>query len=305
MKAHPDAGGHTGAQSVRHAVCRHQSHRLQRMPDVAQRTGRTAGRVGLFGSRVEVVTTPLVADLELTAHTGSGQLAFPLVQRIAAAEIVRTGVAAAFVDGAVVVVFPLVERTAAVGTPIGRGALSANTTDRRQALADFTADLRALLSVVDRQPFAGRAAVFTARVCRGRPGTGPAFDRLQLLAMLPLMDGEKFTPVAARLRWRRRFGRRRSRVNVEKPVVGVLFTEVALQFDVVATAVKNLQEDCQSIKKLRRSELGAEPSDKRVYIVHGRGVSWVCFGNTQPANSRPLFQLHATPVPTSELSAEY
>ena len=96
--------------------------------------------------------------------------------------------------------------------------------------------------------------------------------------MLPFIGQQKLAPVSLRL-WLRRgpgLNQRRSCVNVEQPIVGMIFTEPASQPDVVPAAVKDLKEDHQSIEKLCTGELGAEPGDKRVYILPGWGPVRLC-----------------------------
>ena len=125
-----------------------QPQHIGRSMNAGQVDGRSIGSGGVQLSGLKVVFPILVAGLELGETQLLQQLLVPL-QGLLLLEVVRAVVARALVEGGVGALFPAVEGTAAVPTPVTGLGLTMAASELRQAATDFAVQLAGLATIVE------------------------------------------------------------------------------------------------------------------------------------------------------------
>jgi hypothetical protein len=185
-------------------------------------------------------------------------------------QVARAAVARTLVEGAVGTLFPAVEGTVAVGTPIRNfpGAMAGRKLG--QAAADFTKQLAGLATVIEIEEIARRTAMSTATV--GRRGACALSPYGSQGSAMPLLIAvTQLQPVPGGLRRRRRGGlnQRGLGIDVKIAVVRMLLAEVVARLRLGLSSGENLLQFSNELLQVLASKFPAEPKHQTCYLTHG------------------------------------
>jgi len=185
-------------------------------------------------------------------------------------QVARAAVARTLVDGAVGTLFPAVEGTVAVGTPIRSFAGAMAGRKLGQAVADFTKQLAGLATVIEVEEIARRTAMSTATV--GRRGAFALSPYGSKRSAMPLLIAvTQLLPVPGGLGRRRRGGlnQRGLGIDVKIAVVRMLLAKIVAGMNLGLAPGEDLPQLLDEILQVLASKFPAEPKHQTCYLTHG------------------------------------
>jgi hypothetical protein len=186
-------------------------------------------------------------------------------------KVARAAVARTLVEGAVGTLFPAVEGTVAVGTPIRSfpGAMAGRKLG--QAAADFTKQLAGLATVIEVEEIARRTAMSTATW--GRRGAFALSPYGSQGSAMPLLIAiTQLLPVPGGLRRRRRRGGLNQRglgIDVKIAVVRMLLAEVVARLRFGLSSGENLLQFSDELLQVLAGKFPTKPKYQSWYAAHG------------------------------------
>ena len=227
-----------------------------------------SGRGQLSG--LKVVLAILVAQLELGKAQLLQELLIPL-QGLLFLEVVGAAVARALVDRGVRALFPAVEGTVAVGTPVRSLGRTLAASELRPAATDFTTQLAGLATIVEVEERRGCAAVGATAGGRQRAGTATSPNRSQRLTVVSLILSTQLPPVqgGGGRGQRRRLGQGDLGIDVEIAIVRMLLAKVVAGLRLGLMPGENLLQFVDKLLQVLASKFPAEPKHQAWYLAHG------------------------------------
>ena len=281
-----DLGGFTSREGERDMEGQDQAEQIGRAMNAGQVEARPLDGRRFQLSRLEVILPILVAQLEL-GETEPLQQPFVPVQGGFLLEVVGAAVVGTFIEGAVRTLFPTVEGTLAVRTPV-RGFVGAMARrDWRQAATDFAAQLAGLATVVEIEIIGGSAAVPTAATS-GRRLTPVTLDRSQGSVMSFLVGGTQLLPVQCGPGGKRlgRLGQGSQGIDIEIAVMRVLLAKIIAGWNLGFAFGENLPQLANDLFQFLTRKLFAKPQHKSCYFAQGGGSPWNLAGSFDSFQSK-------------------
>ncbi len=219
----------------------------------------------------------------------------------------RTGVFGAFVEGALGLLFPSVQGAVTVRAPITGFTFAMAVGEGGQSGTDFAAHLGALFAIVEVKKLGRGLTLGAARFPRQRvsPSTphgsqGLAVGFLVLAAQLP--------PVGSR-HWPRRSRRLPQGglgIDVEIPIVGMLFSKLVTRFDLRFSLGKEVLQLADDLFQFLTGKILTKPKNESCYLSHGGlspGVFKLPFDYQREETKPPFLFSFSAESPGSPASA--
>ena len=274
-----DLGGFTSRECKRDMEGQDQAEQIGRAMNAGQVQERPFEGGGAELSRLEVILSILVAQLEL-GQTQLLQQPFVPVQGRFLLLVVGAAVVGTFIEGAVRTLFPTVESALAVRTPV-RGLTGPMTgSDLRQTATDFAAQLAGLATIIAVEIKGWGSAMGTATGL-GNRAAAPTLDGSQRSVMGLQVGGAQLLPVQGGPGGKRlgRLGQGSLGIDIEIAVMRMLLAEIIAGWNLGFPFRENLLELEEDLLQFLTGKLFAKPQHKSCYFAQGGGSPWNLTGS--------------------------